>query len=74
MTAKPSIWGRYTSQGRAEAEITRYLGDPGETEEYPFYRVRYMPNKKYPEFPYAICAFDTRQEADAVNVNGEVVE
>lgn len=72
MTRRYTVWGRYPSQGSAEAGKDRGGWEDGE--HGPFYRLRYSPSEKWPTFPWALLAFERREDANACTEQGEVVE
>jgi hypothetical protein len=75
MTPQPSIWGRYPDETYAKLAMRQYLGDPDEPScrtRPPFYRVRYTPSERWPDLPWAICAFEWPEEADMCDANGVV--
>ena len=68
MTTKPySIWGRYPDRDFARLARNRFADVPGA-----WYRVRYMPDERYPDEPYALCVFDWEHDANAYDHEGEV--
>lgn len=76
MASKPSIWGRYEDKQHAKLAMRQYLDrpdDPASKEQAPWYRVRFMPSEKHPRHPWAVCAFESQEEADACNEEGEVI-
>lgn len=75
MPSKPSIWGRYEDKPLAKLAMRQYLDrpdDPASKEQAPYYRVKYKPSEKHPRHPWAICAFETQEEADQVDEHGVV--
>lgn len=62
-----STWGRYDSRDYARLARNRFEDQPGA-----WHRVRYMPSKRWPDFPYVLAVFDWEHDANAVDANGEV--
>lgn len=62
-----SIWGRYETRDVARLACNRFEDQPGA-----WYRVRYMPNTSNPEYPYAVLVYDYKEDANAVDAEGEV--
>lgn len=67
VTTSFSTWGRYESRDYARLARNRFADVPGA-----HYRVRYMPDERYPFEPYAVLCFDYEEDADAFDANGEV--
>ncbi len=62
-----ATWGRYSDRDHARLARNRFEDVPGA-----HYRVKYAPDERYPNEPYAVLCFDWEHDADAFDANGEV--
>lgn len=68
------VEGRYESQRLAKLALRQWRGLYGDPEADPadrFFRVRYLPDAE-PSHPWAVVSFTDREEADAVDAEGEL--
>lgn len=65
--ASYATWGRYSDRDYARLARNRFADQPGA-----HYRVRYMPDERYPPEPYVLAVFDWEYDADAFDANGEL--
>lgn len=65
--SKPAVWGRYDTRDYARLARNRFKDQPGA-----YYRIRYLPSIRWPDFPWAVLCFDWLSDADAIDGNGEI--
>lgn len=64
---KPAIWGRYETKDVGRLARNRFEDQPGA-----YHRIRYMPDERYPEFPWTLCVFAREDDANEINAEGEM--